>query len=813
MTAVFSLLVNQFGVLLVPAFDQLCDLDDGESEANLKTLRLGTKTTGIFLSLPELVHRLDDLHHNYRNLGQQLSRLKEKIASATENVGITLDDESDHLLRDTLTSSDTITHFQGLPHDSFQYVFWQQQAEAASKPHLRNMRWHPLMIRWCLYLRYRSSGAYDALRESGCIKLPSQRTLRDYTHYTKASLGFSSEADQMLIDAVKPDRCPEREKHIFLLLDEMHIRDDLVFDKHSGNLIGFTDLGDISNHLSRFENSLEEDGPTQPQLAKTVLVFMVRGIFSKLQIPYVQFSCTDLSGVHMYDPFWEAVQRLENMELKVMGVTMDGASPNRKLMRLHKDASDATGIVYKVYNPFSEDKRHLYFISDPPHLVLSETVSKGLLLVCGEEAFETSHFVNMADKFFDALNVHNFSHGIRGLKSFQLPYTSSTDVRLKWLETDFLGYLKDWENSVKLRKGFTKAEKNNMLISAETLYGLQVTCMSFVELVRYLFTVPDVQCFLSQRLCQDPLERFFGAQRQRSGVHDNPNVAEFAKNTQAIRVVNSFCQGIKRGNCRGGDTELPMEQPMPKRHKRKPSSVNQVTTVESSVMHTSDGILMKGIHALLAEKSFYFATRPAQLALKIATSLPNHSSDIAVFENKLKELLSSCLASHTSVKGFKLSIWQKYHQIWTSDSYQSLCMLGIMLSKSSSKSNFTVRSSDELNIEMNLTYEELNGIRYAAGFVPRAIKKKLQKKKKSDNPLNKDCILCLDELISGDADAGGLSSSDWVNSLNRGGLVCVNDMTFELFLSMELELRSHLKIKPTHLGDEVVVQMFSFYGP
>ena len=238
---------------------------------------------------------------------------------------------------------------------------------------------------------------------------------------------------------------------------------------------------------------------------------------------------------------------------------------------------------------------------------------------------------------------------------------------------------------------------------------------------------------------------------------------------------------------------------------------------------------MKGIQALLAEKSFYFTTRPAQLALKIATSLlqwaPNHSSDIAVFENKLKELLSSCLASHTSVKGFKPSIWQKYHQIRTSDSYQSLWYTFIKTSVSIAipspiflqyvghnafkeliKEQFPVRSPDELNIEKNLTYEELNGIRYAAGFVPRAIKKKLQKKKKSDNPLNKDCILCLDELISGDGDAG-LSSSDWVNSLNRGGLVCVNDMTFELFLSMELELRSHLKIKPTHLGDEVVVQI------
>ena len=64
-----------------------------------------------FLSLPELVRRLDDLHHNYCNLGQQLSRLKEKITSATENVGITLDDESNRIIRDTLTSSDTITHF------------------------------------------------------------------------------------------------------------------------------------------------------------------------------------------------------------------------------------------------------------------------------------------------------------------------------------------------------------------------------------------------------------------------------------------------------------------------------------------------------------------------------------------------------------------------------------------------------------------------------------------------------------------------------------------------------------------------------
>ena len=61
-----------------------------------------------------------------------------------------------------------------------------------------------------------------------------------------------------------------------------------------------------------------------------------------------------------------------------------------------------------------------------------------------------------------------------------------------------------------------------------------------------------VESFLSNNICQDPLEKFFGQQRQRGGAHENPNVAEFIKNTQALRVINSTCAGIK-GNCRGSN--------------------------------------------------------------------------------------------------------------------------------------------------------------------------------------------------------------------------------------------------------------------
>ena len=92
---------------------------------------------------------------------------------------------------------------------------------------------------------------------------------------------------------------------------------------------------------------------------------------------------------------------------------------------------------------------------------------------------------------------------------------------------------------------------------------------AFVELVEYLFTVPDVEVFLSNKLCQDPVEKFFGQQRQRGRVHDNPSVCDFLKNTQALRVVNGTCKHV-RGNCRGSDSSkslVQMSEPLPKRRK------------------------------------------------------------------------------------------------------------------------------------------------------------------------------------------------------------------------------------------------------
>ena len=75
---------------------------------------------------------------------------------------------------------------------------------------------------------------------------------------------------------------------------------------------------------------------------------------------------------------------------------------------------------------------------------------------------------------------------------------------------------------------------------------------SLIGLQKYLFSLPGVKFFLTAKLNQDPLEKFFGLQRQRGAVNDNPNVKDFLTNTQALRVINTVCGNI-RGNVRGTD--------------------------------------------------------------------------------------------------------------------------------------------------------------------------------------------------------------------------------------------------------------------
>ena len=142
------------------------------------------------------------------------------------------------------------------------------------------------------------------------------------------------------------------------------MKEDLVFNKHTCELVGFTGVGDINDHLNKVEEQLDGKKP-HSNVATHMLLFMIRGLFSSLEFPYAHFATRGASADTLFPLVWEAVERLEYCGFNVIAFCCDGASPNRKFYKMHGSATD---LIYKVPNPYCSG-RNIYFICDVPHLI------------------------------------------------------------------------------------------------------------------------------------------------------------------------------------------------------------------------------------------------------------------------------------------------------------------------------------------------------------------------------------------------------------------------------------------------------------
>ena len=223
--------------------------------------------------------------------------------------------------------------------------------------------------------------------------------------------------------------------------------------------------------------------------------------------------------------------------------------------------------------------------------------------------------------------------------------------------------------------------------------------------------------------------------------------------------------------------------------------------------------------------SFFQEQSPKQIAQGLAEWIHEHPDSASAFEKAVVESFLNCIPSSSSPykKKTRSQMWSKYHTLRTSIAYVEdwklflhtsqvsynpiFCQcVGHFIFKDLVKAQLAVHSSDSMlgNIT-DLTYEEMNALRYTAGYVPRAVKKKLLR---SSLHNKKDLELCLDDLIS-DGEETPNHTSDWLASINRGGLITVSDMAFELFLAMERELRNHLKYHTTCISGEAVSTIVS----
>jgi len=115
-------------------------------------------------------------------------------------------------------------------------------------------------------------------------------------------------------------------------------------------------------------------------------------------------------------------------------------------------------------------------------------------------------------KFWNLHDVCNTTQHFQQRLEDKRHYTSPTDKRLKWLESELPEYVDNWKN---------QAEPHQFLTD-ETHNALIFTCKSTAACIRYLLGL-GFRFVLTRNFSTDAIERFFGAVRAQCGANDTPN--------------------------------------------------------------------------------------------------------------------------------------------------------------------------------------------------------------------------------------------------------------------------------------------------
>ena len=83
------------------------------------------------------------------------------------------------------------------------------------------------------------------------------------------------------------------------MFDEVKIKDNLVWDKHTGHLIGFVDLGDPDLNFDCIQE--------ERMLATHMLVVYIRGIGTDLKYPFANFATDTATSSQLFPFFWSCL--------------------------------------------------------------------------------------------------------------------------------------------------------------------------------------------------------------------------------------------------------------------------------------------------------------------------------------------------------------------------------------------------------------------------------------------------------------------------------------------------------------------------
>lgn len=352
-------------------------------------------TANKYLTEEQKLKKLQEQRTELDKANKKMKRLQERMQQIIKEESIKIEQSLSDSLTEILKNSDI---------SPAQSIFLQQQVKASQQKNASSMRWHPTILRFALSLHLTSPTAYELVKQTGMLFLPSSRTLFDYSHVKPASEGV----DKMVLNSVaqrvhkfmeedKENQAKEKEKkekqkknnktgnenneheepkltdhkkfHV-LMADEMYISQNLVFQKSTGKLLGYTSLDEIDQELRILEQSLDNPNvDIEDTSASKVLVYMIKGVTNGIKEVVASYAVGNLSARQMYDWTWKVIGALERSGIAVVAFVSDGSSVNRAFIRRHKPVTpNEYGIVFDTWNKCARGRK-LFFIADVPHLL------------------------------------------------------------------------------------------------------------------------------------------------------------------------------------------------------------------------------------------------------------------------------------------------------------------------------------------------------------------------------------------------------------------------------------------------------------
>ena len=180
----------------------------------------------------------------------------------------------------------------------FMKFFWEEQQKYI-KYSSRGIRHHPMIIRFYLSLASKSASAYDDIRHdeksgTGILIYPSRRQFRDYKSCIRPERCFNKNIINELKNKIK--NFSDNEKFFVILMDAMNIQSNLVWDKHTGELTGYADLGDTELNYATLEKS--------DNIATHILAFLIHTIVNPFKFSLANFATSGASASQMFLLLW-----------------------------------------------------------------------------------------------------------------------------------------------------------------------------------------------------------------------------------------------------------------------------------------------------------------------------------------------------------------------------------------------------------------------------------------------------------------------------------------------------------------------------